>query len=223
MIRCAILGVISLIASNAFAQQATPAATEPSKAVVAMEEPQPGDHWTYQVRVEITGKTGGTREQVITDVTPKSVSLRIKTVETSKENFNVYDRSWNMLSNANWRYSPHQASTGIQTPLEVGKSWTFRGDGTNVNNGAIWKETGTSKVVGQETLTTKAGTFETFKIEMSLSAQNVRDVTKKAEITSQTWYAPTINHWVKRTTTTKIDKHTRSSETVELVEYGRKH
>src|SRR5262249_19295714 len=147
-------------------------------AVVAMEEPQPGDHWTYQVRDEITGKAGGARGQVVTDVTPKSIRLRIKFGETFKENFNVYDRSWNPFSNANWRCSPYQGSTGIQTPLEVGKSWTFRGDGTNVTNGAIWKETGTSKVVGQETLTTKAGTFETFKIETSLSAQNVKDLTK---------------------------------------------
>jgi hypothetical protein len=222
MLRYAVLGIVGVIAGSALAQPAAPTETQPAKSVVSMEEPQPGDHGTYQVRDEVTGKASATREHVVTEVTPKSISVRIKFVETSKEGFNVYDRSWNLLSAPNWKYSPYQGSMGIQTPLEVGKSWAFRADGTNITNGAIWKENGTSKIVGQETLTTKAGTFETFKIETNFSAQNVKDLTRKTEVASQTWYAPAIDHWVKRATVTKVDKHLRSSETVELVEYGRR-
>lgn len=231
MLRCAVLGVVGLVAGSALAQQAAPPAettapsasgTQPSKAVVSMDEPQTGDHWTYQVRDEITGKNTVTRENVVTEVTPKTIGVRFNIVGTSNEGFNVYDRSWNLLSNANWRYSPYQGSTGIQAPLEVGKSWNFRSNNTNGNNGAIWRESGTSKVVGQETVTTKAGTFDTFKIETNFSIQNVKDVTKKNEAVFQTWYAPTIDHWVKRTSISKVDNHVRRNETLELVDYGRK-
>ncbi len=187
-----------------------------------MEEPQPGDHWTYQVRDEITGKMSATRENVVTEVTPKSIGVRFKIAETSNEGFNVYDHSWNLLSVTNWKYSPYQGSTGVQMPLQVGKSWTFRSDNTNSNTGAIWKESGTSKVVGQETVTTKAGTFDTFRNETSFTIQNTKDVTKKNEVVFQTWYAPAIDHWVKRTVVSKVDKHLRRNETLELIDYGRK-
>ena len=228
MFRYAVLVVIGLVAGNARAQPASPPAepkappAQASNAVVSMEEPQPGDHWTHEVRDEITGKISDTRENVITEVTPKNISMRFKIVGTSNEGFNVYDRSWNLVSTAQWRYSPNQGSTGIQAPLEVGKGWSFQSNNTNSSNGAIWKETGTSKVVGQETVTTKAGTFDTFRIETSFTIQNTKDVTKKNEVVFQTWYAPAIDHWVKRVNVIKADGHLRSSETVELIEFGRK-
>src|ERR1700726_4348226 len=137
MLRYAVLGVIGLVAGSAWAQSAPPPAeptaapTKPPSGIVSMEEPRPGAHWTCQVRDEITGKVGAPREHVITEVTGKNISLRIKTVESSKEGFNVYDRSWNLLSNPNWRYSPYQGSTGIRAPLEVGNSWTFQSNNTN--------------------------------------------------------------------------------------------
>jgi hypothetical protein len=223
MLRHATVLAICLVVSSARAQQASPPpATGPSKAVVAMEEPQSGDHWTYEIHDEITGKNSGTRENVVTEVTPKNISLRFTMTGTSKEGFDVYDRSWNLLSAPNWKYSPYQGSTGIIAPLEIGKSWSFQSNNTNTNNGTIWKETGTSKVVGQETVTTKAGTFDTFKIETNLTIQNLKDVTKKNEVTFQTWYAPAIDHYVKRAVVSRIDKHLRRNDTLELVEYGRK-
>jgi hypothetical protein len=228
MFRYAVLVVIGLVAGNARAQPASPPAepkalpAQAPNAVASMEEPQPGDHWTHEVRDEITGKISDTRENVITEVTPKNISMRFKIVGTSNEGFNVYDRSWNLVSTAQWRYSPNQGSTGIQAPLEVGKGWSFQSNNTNSSNGAIWKETGTSKVVGQETVTTKAGTFDTFRIETSFTIQNTKDVTKKNEVVFQTWYAPAVDHWVKRTVVSKVDKHLRRNETLELIDYGRK-
>ena len=71
-------------------------------------------------------------------------------------------------------------------------------------------------------MTTKAGTFDVFKIETNFSTQNTKDMTKKNEFVFQTWYAPAIDHWVKRVNVIKADGHLRSSETVELIEFGRK-
>jgi hypothetical protein len=228
MFRLSVLLVTGLVASNAWAQQATPpapapaAAVEPPKAVVSMEEPLPGDHWTYEVRDEISGTVRANRTNVVAEVTPTEISVRFK-VEGSNNNegINVYDRSWNLVDARPWRFSPNDGS-GIRTPLAVGKTWTFQSSNVNSANGNAWKRSGTSKVVGQETVTTKAGTFETFKIETSYTAHNVNDPTRKDEVTAQTWYAPAIDHWVKRTSVIRSDKHLRENNSLELTEYGRK-
>ena len=186
-----------------------------------MEEPLPGDHWTYEVRDEITGTISATRTNVVTEVTPTEISIRFSIQGTSNGGFNIYDRSWNLIGNEPWRYSPNDGS-GIRTPLAIGKTWAFQSNDVNAKNGNIGKRSGTSKVVGQESLTTRAGTFETFKIETSYSVRGVNDPTRKAEVTAQTWYAPAIDHWVKRTFVSRADKHLRVNNTIELVEYGRK-
>jgi hypothetical protein len=229
MLRYAVVGLIAVFAaSGATAQQSPPQAEAPPsspsttpKAVVAMEEPLPGDYWTYEIRDEITGTISAVRTNVVTEVTPAEISVRFTIQGTSKGGFNVYDRSWNLINNSPWKYSPNDGS-GIRTPLAVGKTWAFQSSDVNAGNGNIGKRSGNSKVVGQETLTTKAGTFETFKIETSYSVRGVNDPTKKAEVTAETWYAPAIDHWVKRTFVSRIDKHLRVNNTVELVEYGRK-
>jgi DUF3108-like len=232
MLRYAVLGMIGLVANSAWAQQAPPQAetsapslsaapVQHSKAVVSMEEPLPGDHWTYEVRDEITGTVSATRANVVTEVTPADISVRFKIVGTSNEGLNVYDRSWNLINSEPWRFSPSDG-TGIQAPLTTGKTWTFEANEINAGNGNIWKRSGRSKVVGPETLTTRAGTFETFKIETIYSTHSVKDPTRKNEVTSQTWYAPAIDHWVKRTFVNRANKHLSVDNTIELTEYGRK-
>lgn len=209
----AVIVLVGLLATNGAMADAKP--------VTQMEEPVPGDYWTYEIRDEITATITGTRINVVTEVTPAEISTRFTMQGTSNGGFNIYDRSWNLISSGPWKYSPNDGS-GIRTPLAVGKSWSFQSDDVNAGNGNIGKRSGNSKVVGQETLTTRAGTFETFKIETSCSIRNVKDPTRKIEITAQTWYAPAIDHWVKRVFVSRTDKHLRVNNTLELVEYGRK-
>jgi len=231
MLRYAVLVVISLVSNSVFAQQTSaPAASEepavasaqPEKAVVPMEEPQPGDHWTYEIKDEITGAITATRENVVTEVTPTEISVRFKRLGNSEEGgLNVYDRSWNLVEAPHWRYSPNDGM-GVRLPLVVGKSWPVQGNNVNNTSGATWKRSGTSKVVGQESIRTRAGTFDTFKIESTYVLKNVKDPTRNEEITSRTWYAPAIDHWVKRVFELRATKHLRTNNTIELVDYGRK-
>jgi hypothetical protein len=230
MLRYAVPLVISLVMTCAWAQQAPPqaaappdaaASVQPAKALVPMEEPQPGDRWTYEVRDEITGSVTATRENVVTEVTLTEISVRFKNLGTNNAGFSVYDRSWNLIQDQPWRYSPHDGS-GIQSPLAIGKTWPVQTNNINSANGNIWKRSGTSKVVGQESVTTKAGTFDTFKIETTFTGRNVNNPTLKNEVTAVTWYAPAIDHWVKRTFVSRADKHLQISNSIELVDYGRK-
>lgn len=227
MLRYAALLATCLIAPNAWAQSpaevpSTPASAQPAKAVVPMEEPLPGDHWTYEIRDEITGKLTATRENVVTEVTPTAISVRFTRVGTNNEQgFTVYDRSWNVVEGRPWRYSPNDGS-GIQSPLAVGKTWPVQTNNINSANGNVWKRSGISKVVGEESVTTKAGTFDTFKIEATFTGKNVNNPLLKNEVTAVTWYAPAIDHWVKRTFVSRANKHLAINNVIELVEYGRK-
>jgi hypothetical protein len=230
MFRYALIGMAGLLAGSALAQQApvqgqTAQASSttlvPAKAVTAMEQPLPGDFWTYETRDEITGKVSGTRNNVVTEVTATEISTRFELVGTSNQGLNVYDRSWNLKSSGPWKYQPNDGS-GIQSPLKVGTSWRFQADEVNAGNGNIVKRSGNSKVVSQEAITTRAGTFDTFKIETVLSRRPTNDPTRREEIMGQTWYAPAIDHWVKRTVVARMDNHLRVNNTIELVEYGRK-
>lgn len=86
----------------------------------------------------------------------------------------------------------------------------------------VWKWSGTSTVVDQETLTTKAGTFETFRIETTSASTNLRDPARTEQLTGVTWYAPVLAHWVKRSWIIHNDNRLRSNNTCEIVEFGRK-
>jgi hypothetical protein len=136
--RYAVLGLIGLLPGTALAQQATareaspaaassPASVEPSKAAISLEERLPGDHWTIEVRDEITG-TVSTQTNVVTEVTPTDISVRFNIVrpdKTTSEGLNIVDRSWNSIRGGPWQYFPYDGNTGVQTPLTVGKTWPF--------------------------------------------------------------------------------------------------
>jgi len=227
MLRYAVLGMIGIAASTAWAQQtppidaAPPASTQASNAVVAMEEPLPGDRWTYETRDEIAGTVRASSTTIVTEVTAKEIGTRIDTLGKSTRGQIIYDRSWNIVVFGSWKYSPNDGS-GIQSPLAVGKVWNVESNDVNSARGFSLKRSGKSKVVGQETVTTKAGTFETYRIETSYSLRNAKDPTDKSEVTVVTWYAPAIDHWVKRTFVSRTNKHLMINNTTELTAYGRK-
>lgn len=225
MSRCATAAMICLLAGVPAAQaaerDALPGASSgvETKSPASMEEPMPGDFWTYEVRDEI-GASTEVRKSIVTEVNPGDIRVDI-TGGKSGDRLNIYDRSWNLKSTGPWKYQPIDGS-GIRMPLKVGAAWNVTADDVNSQNGNIFRRSVNSKVVGQETITTKAGRFDTFKIETIVSRHSTNDPSKKGEITAQTWYAPAIDHWVKRSFVSRADNHLVNSSTSELVEYGRK-
>ncbi|MET4605444.1 hypothetical protein ABIB90_004939 [Bradyrhizobium sp. JR4.1] len=225
MFRRATAAMICLLAGVPAAQaaerDALPAASSgvETKSPTSMEEPIPGDFWTYEVRDEIGGSTE-VRKSIVTQVNPGEIRVDI-TGGKSGDRLNVYDRSWNLKSTGPWKYQPIDGS-GIRAPLKVGAAWSVTADDVNSQNGNIFRRSVNAKVVGQETITTKAGRFDTFKIETVVSRHSTNDPSKKGEIAAQTWYAPAIDHWVKRSFVVRADNHVVNSSTSELVEYGRK-
>ena len=104
----------------------------------------------------------------------------------------------------------------------MGKTWQIKTSDHNSTAGISVKRTGTAKVTAKESVTTRAGTFDTFKIEVSFAGSATNDPTKKWLTEQQTWYAPAIDHWVKRSYVSRSEGRVRERTMVELVEYGRR-
>ena len=230
MLRYALLVAGGLVATAAplsaqTAKDAAPPSASPPvespAALDSMEDAQPGDHWTYEFRDEIAGEVKGTYTNIVTDVNGTEIGARVGMLGNSNTGYVTFDRTWNVKNTASWRYNPNDGS-GIRLPLAAGKTWTFQSTDVNSTSGYSSKRSGSSKVVGQESVTTRAGTFDTFKIETTYSLRATNDPTKKFQVTTQTWYAPAINHWVKRASVSRADGHVRDNSMMELVEYGRR-
>ena len=202
------------------ATMATGALAEvPTAPATTMETPRMGDHWTYVHRDEITGQIMPAVTYIVTDVTGSEISMRV-TIPGRPDNYLIYDRAWNVLNDGTWRFTPSNGY-GIKEPLAVGKTWTISGIGTTAA-GASWPHSAVGKVVGQESITTKAGTFDTFEIETTFDSQDKNDATRKAQGIQRLWYAPAINHWVKVTNEARVNGTLRTKTSMELIDYGRR-
>jgi hypothetical protein len=219
----ATVAVCVLTCLFAAAVAATPAATEtstePGQSSEKMEEPLVGDHWTYEVYDDITGTLKFTNTTIVTDVTPAEIALRIEWPGKSGIVYVVYDHSWNVKTNQAWKFSPNDGM-GFKAPLQVGESWSFRGSDLDSTHGVSFKRSGSSKVVAAESVTTSAGTFDTFKVETSVTFRNAADPTKKSEAVRTAWFAPSINHWVKLTEKMMTNGHIGQGTSFLLVEFG---
>jgi hypothetical protein len=79
-----------------------------------------------------------------------------------------------------------------------------------------------SKIVAEEMVTTSAGTFSAFKIESLRHEISASDASKSWEYQEVVWYAPQINHWVRRTFMARTQKRLTASTSEELIEFARK-
>lgn len=198
--------------------KSAPATTEQAE---SMEQPLLGDHWTYEARDEITGNLKYTTTNLVTDITPTEVSVRTENLGSPGIGTLVYDHSWNVKNTSTWKYSPHDG-TGVKLPLKIGAVWRIQSNDLLAARGTSLKRTGSTRVVSEESVTTGAGTFNTFKLETSLTASSPTDPTKKYNLTMTTWYAPSVDHWVKRNSKILTDGHVYENTIYELVEYGRR-
>jgi hypothetical protein len=168
----------------------------------------PGDRWVYEITDEISGDLKLTTTVFVLDVSEQEINTRVSMRGSSARQV-VFDRNWNRIA-------------GIKKPLQVGKEWRFESKATHFQNGTALTITGESKVVGEEKVTTGAGTFDTFKIETKMRQVNSNDQTKASTINAVLWYAPSVNRWVRRTYKLQIEGRLRDSNTEELADYSRK-
>jgi hypothetical protein len=179
-----------------------------------------GDRWVYEIRDEITGYPKGGYTDMVTEVSPREIILN-RTFREAESVLITFDRDWDAIDNLLWKFEPNNGQ-GIRLPLTLGKTWQAEFDAKNLDTGATYRGTNSSKVVGREPITTPAGTFDTFKIEHKSNLISPSDASKIWENEIVVWYAPQINHWVRQTILAIFEKRTRLNVSEELADYTRK-
>jgi hypothetical protein len=161
---------------------------------------QVGDRWTYDQREFV---------------------IRITTRGKAGSSIRVYDHDWNLIDRGDFKFKPNSGG-GIKPPLAVGKEWRSEAEIRSTQSNYVATASVAAKVTAQETITTPAGTFETFKIESQRREVNSADPSKSSENQNTDWYAPQINYWVRRLLVTRVQKHITSNFSEELTSFGRK-
>jgi hypothetical protein len=179
-----------------------------------------GDRWVYDTRDDVTGYPKETYTEIVTKLSPEEAVVNLTFSGSATSVSVTYDRDWNCVDNLIWRFSPGSGE-GISLPLVVGKTWGIEFDARNNLTGESIKGSSSSKVVAQEDVATLAGTFNTFKIERRVRQFNTADPSKLTENQILLWYAPRINHFVRRTTVVKFEGRTRSIMSEELADFTR--
>src|SRR5215470_7613145 len=189
---------------------------------VAAQSPEPandaaqvGDRWVYDTKDEITGFPKDTYSQVVTEVSPKEIIVSLTFRGKNGSSLIAYDQNWDRLDMPNIRFSPNDGQ-GIRPPLAVGKEWRANYEARVTQTGAATKGSVISKVVAQESITTPAGTFDTFKIETRVQSIAASDPSQSSQFENVIWWAPKVNHWVRRQLVTKYQNRVRSSTSEEL-------
>jgi hypothetical protein len=180
-----------------------------------------GDRWSYDIKDALTGDLRQAVTIVVGEINEKEITTRTSVRGKDQPNTMVFDPDWGRIDDGVWKHKPSDL-LGIKKPLQIGKQWRAEGNSTNVQTGVVMRTSGSGKVVGQEQITTPVGTFDAFRVELTVRQINTRDQTKSTTLNAVTWYAPAINRWVKRQMEVRFEGRLRNSFTDELTEYSRR-
>jgi hypothetical protein len=207
--------------SLAVAATLWPCAVAAQAPATANEGVQVGDRWVFDRTDEMTGFPKDTYTRIVTSVSDKEIVTDFYVRGNPRKTVMIFDRDWALVDNTTWKFKPNDGQ-GIHLPLVVGKTWRSDFDEKNNQTGLNMHGSASSKVTAQESVTTSAGTFDTFKVEILIKAFPPADPSKLWEYQVVKWYAPQINYWVRDTHIAKFDKRTRESTSAELVDFSRK-
>jgi hypothetical protein len=182
-----------------------------------------GDRWSYDIKDALTGDVRQAVTIVAAEIKEKEITTRVSVRGKDRDRSMtiVFDPDWGRIDDGIWKYRPSDL-LGIKKPLQVGKQWRADGNSTNLQTGVAMQTSALAKVVGQEQITTPAGTFDTFRVELTVRMINTKDQTKSTTLTVANWYAPVINRWVRKNTEVRFEGRVRDSFSDELTEYSRK-
>ncbi len=191
----------------------------------AAQTPEPGairvgDRWSYDIKDGLTGDLRNAITIVVVEANDKEITTRVTFPGKDRAQTVVFDPDWGRIDDGTWKLRP--SGIGIKKPLQIGKEWKSDSNGMNLQSGIAHHASGAAKVVAQEKVVTPAGTFDTFRIDMTVRMINTRDQTRSQNWTFAVWYAPAINRWVKRTAEWRQEGRVRDSFTEELTAYSRK-
>jgi hypothetical protein len=211
-----VLGMSFALMLLSASQSAAPAQAGDVKAKV-------GSQWTYEVTDEITKKKILV-EQVVTEINRDQLVIRTSLpLSPGRTGVIVVDKNWNYIESGQWRYNPHdfggiQRSSAGVTVVQYAEIDASSRQPTGWS--APTKVTLNARVVSNEALITKAGAFQTTKVEFVRKVPTPNIPLSETVITETKWFASAADHYVKMINETRVDGRLRDKSSYELQNFS---
>ena len=105
-------------------------------------------------------------------------------------------------------------------PLQVGKKWDGVADKRLFSNGKHGKFNLKGEVVSFEKVTVSAGTFDAYKVVLTIDAASTDEDANIGNTVATFWYAPSVKREIKSEYVFTKDGRVRSRDLFELLEYS---
>src|SRR5262245_52954820 len=151
----------------------------PSYSQAQSTDPGPirvGDRWSYEVKDSLTGDLRPAMTVVVAEINDKEITTRVSLRGKDRPLTVIQDLDWGRIDDGSWKLRP--PGIGIKKPLQIGKEWRSDANGIHLQSGVTFRAEGVAKVVQQEQVTTPAGTFDTFRVDMTVRMINTKDQTR---------------------------------------------
>jgi hypothetical protein len=179
-----------------------------------------GSFWNYESTDEIK-QSKSIIESGLTEMNGDERVVRTN-VRGMNPTVSLYDKNWNVVELGAYRYQPNNGQ-GIPEPLQIGSKSKI--DATfSMQSATGWSDPRPlsieAGVVSTEIVSTKAGTFETYRIEMTSTLHGwPTQPLSVNELKMLGWFSPKIDHFVRMQLEARTDGHLISKVSSELIEY----
>jgi hypothetical protein len=190
-----------------------------SAASVAQAEPQAGDRWSYSYRDDLTGEDKGVANFVVLQADGREIVVRHNVRGKDGPRTMYFTPQWARIDDNLWKFGPHDGLNIPNNP-RVGRQWRIDHVAENLRTGMRLNVTGTARISGMDQITTAAGTFEAYRIDVADRRTNA-DSYAVAEGRTTIWYAPQVDRWVRRKFEIYVDGRLREATSDELIEVAR--
>lgn len=197
---------LALFGTHAFAQSAD------------KPEIQVGDRWSMQHTNGLVNERDYTIIEDVFDITDKEILTRIRTKGRSGSVIAAYTKEWNPVDVVSARYDPNLRRFSF--PLQVGKKWDGVADKRLFSNGKHGKFNLKGEVVSFEKVTVSAGTFDAYKVVLTIDAASTDEDANIGNTVATFWYAPSVKREIKSEYVFTKDGRVRSKDIFELLEYS---
>lgn len=177
-----------------------------------------GDRWSMQHTNGLVNERDYTTIEDVVEITDKEIQTRIRTKGRSGNGIAAYTKEWNPVDVVSARYDPNLGRFSF--PLQVGKKWDGAADKMLFSNGKHGKFSLKGEVVSLEKVTVPAGTFDAYKVVLTVDAIATDEDANIGHTVETYWYAPSVKRDIKSEYVFSKDGRVRSKDIFELLEYS---
>ena len=177
-----------------------------------------GDIWKYRQVDGFTKEVDLEFSLRVVDITGSEITTKQEIKGRDGSKIVIYDRFWNLIDDGNVKYEPF---SGLRSfPLTIGKVMRREYRGTTFKTGISIKCTVSGQYEAWENITVPAGTFETLRLEEDIECRGTGTNTATNKTIYKSWYAPSVNRFVRTESQVMSDGRVRVKKGFELVSYS---